>query len=271
MNPISLDAARLREAEETERVRLAGAQEAENAEDALLNLEIKPFDLNPTTDDVLQQAVIRKVGAGVGKDKRVGDVGGLVDDLMNSVVVGKSDVSRKRPSDERYPPQNPTTMIDEVIVAQNHEDAPSPSGRRKRTRLALVGSQTEVSKSTSHSKLHNSRIHAFATELDLQSVKPVAAPIKMTTAQSGSANLPASHPKIFAGLVFSHVVADKAINLEIALKEYGAVLIKEDDRLRGSHVDYIVTRLWVSFTFESVGTGLISFQTTFHALSQGRW
>ncbi len=228
----------MREAEAA-KIASAKAQEAETAE-LLANLQVKPFDLDVASDEDLQQAVIRKAGEGAGKDKRAGGVGGLVDDLMNSVVGSKTVGSRKRPSDGGGPPS--ITQPDGNTTNMQDSDTTSPKGNRKRARLALVGSQSDTSKQQApQSKLHSSRIHAFATEPELEDVK--LPPTKTGTTQRRLANVPFAGHKIFAGLVFTHVVSEKAVKLEVALKEQGAILIKEEDRVKGQHVDYIVTRL----------------------------
>ena len=134
-------------------------------------------------------------------------------------------------------------MGDEEDVQTAAVDAASPDTSRKRARLALVGSQQAPPRT---SMLHNSRIRAFETVADLQAVDlnvDALVDAEKPKMVVDSRTLAVQQGKPFQGLVFSHVVSEKPVVLEEALKNGGARVVKEEARLAGEHVDYIVTRL----------------------------
>jgi hypothetical protein len=123
------------------------------------------------------------------------------------------------------------------------EDGASPDTSRKRARLALVGSQQVAPRI---SMLHNSRIRAFETLANIAAMQSNADALDKAEERKNVVDFrhqAGKQDQPFHGLVFSHVISDKPVVLEEALRKGGARLVKEDARLAGEHVDFIVTRL----------------------------
>lgn len=95
--------------------------------------------------------------------------------------------------------------------------------------------------------LHTSRHTSFAAPLPptaklVPSVDP-SLPPTATIVRSEVQQDPAAPAVFFAGLRFSHNIAEHSEGLEKALQVHGGVFVPEKERLEGEEVDYVVVRL----------------------------
>jgi DNA replication regulator DPB11 len=121
-------------------------------------------------------------------------------------------------------------------LAEDNKSEVKPKVEQPAEAMPARDSAFEVKQSV----LHASRSTAFS--IDSPPSVVTAGPSRLSPPARGTPpDRPA--PTLFAGLRMSHAVSEGYEVLEIALKEHGATLVREQDRLLGSDVDYLVVRL----------------------------
>ena len=132
----------------------------------------------------------------------------------------------------------------EASVSDLSEDirprGPEPESQRKPSML-------HSSRAISFAAAQPPRLHSASVSSapDLILVPPL--PAIAATVPTRIQTIPSTSSNFFAGLRFSHDIAEQCEGLENALVTHGGLLIAERERLKGAAVDFVIVRLCVNF------------------------
>lgn len=169
--------------------------------------------------EVPKSEAVENEPAALRKRKREG-MSSLVGEIISTTAV-------KTEQDE---PQEGETS--DVFSDAQARDTPTraSSGRRKASLL-------HASRTTSFSA-GPSKLSIVYPEIDPS--MPATAPVQPTSHGQADGN---ARGQIFAGLRISHLIDESPEGLQGALRQHGAELVSEEERLDGQEVDFVVVRL----------------------------